>query len=110
VIERSGWQIRNYEYYDRGQPDGPTRARASLPGVGPETMEIKNPILKMHGTVHTYEWYIRKIVTEAKAKDGTPIVCSMIPRKTWKDGKFSMDNCKYLIVNFLQIFDCAMYK
>ena len=76
-----------FGHNDGGKPDEPTRARASLPGVGEETLEIENPILKMHETVHTYGWYIRKIVQDAKAKGAIPIVCSPIPRKTWQDGK-----------------------
>jgi lysophospholipase L1-like esterase len=76
-----------FGHNDGGKPDEPTRARSSLPGVGEETLEIENPILKIHETVHTYWWYIRKIVNDAKAKGATPIVCSLIPRKTWKDGK-----------------------
>jgi lysophospholipase L1-like esterase len=76
-----------FGHNDGGVPDEPTRARSSLPGVGPETLEIENPILKMHETVHTYGWYIRKIVDDTKAKRATPIVCSLIPRKIWKDGK-----------------------
>jgi lysophospholipase L1-like esterase len=76
-----------FGHNDGGQPDEPTRARASLPGVGPETVEIENPILKVHETVHTYGWYLRKIVQDTKAKGATPIVCSLIPRKMWKDGK-----------------------
>jgi lysophospholipase L1-like esterase len=76
-----------FGHNDGGVPDEPTRARSSLPGVGEETLEIENPILKMHETVHTYGWYIRKIVEDTKAKGATPIVCSLIPRKIWKDGK-----------------------
>jgi len=76
-----------FGHNDGGQVDEPTRARASLPGVGEETVEIENPILKVHETVHTYGWYIRKIVEDAKAKGAIAIVCSPIPRKTWKDGK-----------------------
>ena len=76
-----------FGHNDGGQPDEPTRARASLPGVGPETVEIENPILKVHETVHTYGWYIRKIVQDAKFRGATSIVCSLIPRKMWKDGK-----------------------
>jgi lysophospholipase L1-like esterase len=76
-----------FGHNDGGKPDEPTRARASLPGVGPETVEIENPILKIHETVHTYGWYIRKIVADVKAKGATPIVCSPIPRKTWQNGK-----------------------
>jgi lysophospholipase L1-like esterase len=76
-----------FGHNDGGQPDEPTRARAYLPGIGTETVEIENPILKIHETVHTYGWYIRKIVEDAKAKGATPIVCSPIPRKTWANGK-----------------------
>ena len=76
-----------FGHNDGGKPDEPTRARASLPGVGPETVEIENPILKIHETVHTYGWYISKVVSDVKAKGATPIVCSPIPRKTWQNGK-----------------------
>jgi rhamnogalacturonan acetylesterase len=38
-------------------------------------------------TVNTYGWYLRKFIREAKAKGATPVVCSMIPRNEWKDGK-----------------------
>ncbi len=84
-----------FGHNDGGQPDEPTRARASLPGVGDETVEIENPILKVHETVHTYGWYIRKIVEDVKAKGATPIVCSLIPRKTWKDGKVVRNKDNY---------------
>jgi lysophospholipase L1-like esterase len=76
-----------FGHNDGGAPDDPSRARASLPGVGEETVEIENPFLKAHETVHTYGWYIRGIVKDAKAKGAIPIVCSPIPRKMWKDGK-----------------------
>ena len=72
---------------DGGKPDEPTRARASLPGTGDDTMEIENPILKRHETVHSYGWYMTKYVEDTKAKGATPIICSLIPRKIWKDGK-----------------------
>jgi lysophospholipase L1-like esterase len=72
---------------DGGKPDEPTRTRASLPGTGEETVEIDNLILKKHEVVHTYGWYLRKYVEDTKAKGATPIICSLIPRKIWKDGK-----------------------
>jgi hypothetical protein len=37
--------------------------------------------------VHTYGWYIRRFVREARLAGATPIVCSLTPRKTWRDGK-----------------------
>ncbi len=84
-----------FGHNDGGIPDEPTRARASLPGVGDETKEIENPILKQHETVHTYGWYMTKYVEDTKAKGATPIVCSLIPRKLWKDGKIIRNTENY---------------
>jgi len=80
---------------DGGKPDEPTRTRASLPGIGDETVEIDNHILNKHETVHTYGWYLRKYVADTKAKGATPILCSLIPRKIWKDGKIARNGNDY---------------
>jgi lysophospholipase L1-like esterase len=72
---------------DDGPLDDPARARGTLHGIGDETKDVDNPILKIHETVHTYGWYLRKYVEDTKAKGAIPIICSPIPRKTWKDGK-----------------------
>lgn len=64
---------------DGGSLDDPRRARGSLPGIGEETREIENPITKKHEVVHTYGWYLRKYVTDARAKGMTPILVSPIP-------------------------------
>ena len=84
-----------FGHNDGGLPDDPSRARASLPGVGDETQEIENPILKQHETVHTFGWYLRKYVTDTRAKGATPILCSLIPRKIWKDGKIVRNTDTY---------------
>lgn len=64
-----------------------SRARGTIKGVGEETEEIDNLLTKQHEVVHSYGWYIRKYVREARAAGATPIVCSLTPRKTWQDGK-----------------------
>lgn len=76
-----------FGHNDSGPLDDAARARGTIPGVGDETKEIENPILKRHETVHTYGYYMTEYVKDAKAKGATPIVCSLVPRKTWKDGK-----------------------
>lgn len=63
------------------------RARASLKGTGEETQAVTNPPPGKIETVHTYGWYLRTYVRDAKAKGASPIVCSLIPRNLWKDGK-----------------------
>lgn len=60
--------------------------RGVLKGTGEETKELTWPNGTKE-TVHTYGWYIRKFIRETKAKGATPIVCSMIPRNEFRDGK-----------------------
>lgn len=55
---------------------GPTgRGVGDLRGIGEETQ----------GDVHTYGWYLRRFIAEARAHGATPIVCSLIPRKSWDE-------------------------
>ncbi|MFD2288289.1 GDSL family lipase [Pedobacter petrophilus] len=60
--------------------------RGVLKGTGEETKVLTWPDGKVE-TVHTYGWYLRKFVREAKAKGATPIVLSMIPRNEFRNGK-----------------------
>ncbi len=80
---------------DDGPLDDPARARGTIHGIGDETKEVDNPILKIHETVHTYGWYMRKYVEDTMAKGAIPILCSPIPRKTWKDGKIVRNAANY---------------
>ncbi len=43
--------------------------------------------MKKQEVVHTYGWYMRKYINDAKSKGAIPIVCSPVPRNDWKDGK-----------------------
>jgi hypothetical protein len=45
--------------------------------------------------VHTYGWYLRRFIDDARAKGATPIVCSLVPRKIWKDGKIERNSKTY---------------
>lgn len=80
---------------DDGPLDDPARARGTLHGIGDETKEIENPILKIHETVHTYGWYLRKYIVDTRAKGAIPIICSPIPRKIWKEGKIVRNAANY---------------
>lgn len=70
-----------------GDPKQDPRNRGSLRGIGDETVEIEFPGAGKKETVHTYGWYMRKYVADAKARGATPIICSLVPRNDWKDGK-----------------------
>jgi lysophospholipase L1-like esterase len=62
-------------------------ARGPLPGIGEESGERENPRTKEKSVLHTWGWYLRQDIAEVRAKGATPIVCSLVPRKIWKDGK-----------------------
>jgi lysophospholipase L1-like esterase len=57
-----------------------------LKGTGDDTVQLTWAANKME-TVHSYGWYLRKFIAEAKAKGATPIVLSMIPRNEFREGK-----------------------
>lgn len=84
-----------FGHNDSGPLDDTARARGTIPGIGDESKEIENPILKRHETVHTYGWYMRKYVVDTLAKGAIPIICSPIPRKIWKDGKVVRNSDNY---------------
>lgn len=64
---------------DGGPLDDAARARGTLRGIGEETKEIDNPITKKSEVVHTYGWYMRKYIADARTKDMIPIILSPIP-------------------------------
>ena len=72
---------------------GATNGRGSLRGNGEETQDVAAD--GQSETVHTYGWYLRKYIADAKAKRATPIVCSLIPRNTWRDGKVARGTGSY---------------
>ena len=74
--------------HNEGSPPDTTKAgyRGVLRGTGEDTKELTWPNGSQE-TVHTYGWYLRKFVQDAKAKGATPLIISMIPRNQWEQGK-----------------------
>jgi rhamnogalacturonan acetylesterase len=79
--------LMQFGHNDGGKPDDPQRPRGTLPGISDATLTITNSATKSPEAVHTYGWYIRKYVTDTKSKGATPIICSLVPRNIWRDGK-----------------------
>ncbi len=65
------------------------RARGELHGIGDESQDITNLVTKKFETVHTFGWYAMKMIAEARAKGATPMICSLIPRNSWRDDKIA---------------------
>ncbi|HWI57662.1 MAG TPA: rhamnogalacturonan acetylesterase [Bacillota bacterium] len=86
--------LMQFGHNDGGGLDD-SKARASLKGGGDESRVVTNKVSGKVETVHTYGWYLRKYIADAKAKGATPIVLSLVPRKIWKDGKVARGSNDY---------------
>ena len=95
MLKPGDFVMMQFGHNDNGPLDDTSRARGTIKGTGEEAREIDNPITKQHEVVHSYGWYLRKFVEETKAKGATPIVCSLIPRKIWADGKIARNSGDY---------------
>lgn len=95
VLKKGDYVIMQFGHNDGGPLDDTARARGTIRGIGEETKEIYNPITKRQEVVHTYGWYMRRYIREAKDKGAIAIVCSPIPRDNWKDGKVTRSSDSY---------------
>lgn len=94
-LKKGDYVMIQFGHNDDGPLNDDSRARGTIKGIGDETEEIDNMLTKKHEVVHSYGWYIQKIVREAKSKGAIPIVCSPIPRNDWKEGKVPRNNKSY---------------
>jgi lysophospholipase L1-like esterase len=66
---------------------GGNKPRGDLRGDGDATQDVAQTTGPMAGkteTIHTFGWYDRKYVADAKAKGATPMFASMTIRNVWK--------------------------
>ena len=68
---------------DGGALDG-LKARGSLKGLGEETKDVTLPDGRTD-TVHTYGWYMRKYIADARMKSATPILLTLTIRNIWSN-------------------------
>jgi rhamnogalacturonan acetylesterase len=74
-----------------GDPAIDAKARSSVKGIGDETAQFPLPKPFTTGplagqtteTVHTYGWYLRKYITDTRAKKATPILLTVTIRNIW---------------------------
>jgi lysophospholipase L1-like esterase len=95
LLRKGDFVVLQFGHNDNAPLNDDSRARGTIKGVGEEAEEIDNLLTKKHETVHSYGWYLRQFIRDAKAKGVTPIVCSLVPRKTWQDGKIARSAGSY---------------
>ena len=86
-LKKGDFVMMQFGHNEGSRPDTTNGGyRGVLKGVGEDTVQLTWPDGKQE-VVHTYGWYIKKFIREAKAKGATPIVLSMIPRNEFREGK-----------------------
>jgi rhamnogalacturonan acetylesterase len=95
TLKPGDYVIMQFGHNEGSKPDT-TRAgyRGVLKGTGDETVQLTWPDSTKE-TVHTYGWYLKKFITDAKAKGATVLVASMIPRNIFNNNKVVRANTDY---------------
>jgi rhamnogalacturonan acetylesterase len=88
-LKSGDYVIMQFGHNDNSAINDSTRARGTIKGLGEEVEEIDNILTKKHEIVYTFGWYMRKYVDDTKAKGAIAIVCSPVPRNSWKEGKIA---------------------
>lgn len=83
-VKKGDWVIIELGHNDNG-PYDEGRARASIPGIGKDSLQVVIKETGAHETVYTYGEYMRRFIREVKAKGAHPILMSLTPRNAWED-------------------------
>lgn len=83
-VRKGDWVIIELGHNDNGPYDS-GRARASIPGIGKDTLHVTIKETGEKEIVYTYGEYMRKYVRDVKAKGAHPILMSLTPRNAWED-------------------------
>ncbi len=84
-IKSGDWVLIQFGHNDADKLDE-GRCRGVLPGIGEETQEIVLPD-GTRETVHTYGWYLRQFIAEAKARGARPVLLSLTAKNLWAGGR-----------------------
>lgn len=94
-VKKGDVVLIQFGHNDGGPVNDDSRARGSIRGLGEETEEIDNLLTKKHEVVHTYGWYLRKMIGDTRSKGATPILLSLTIRNIWNDGLVERGSGRY---------------
>jgi len=86
MIKRGDVVIMQFGHNDASAVNDTSRARGTIHGIGEETQEIDNLLTHQHEVVHTFGWYLRRFISDTRARGATPIVASRVPGNNWVNG------------------------
>jgi rhamnogalacturonan acetylesterase len=69
---------------DNGDPRTDVKNRATLPGIGPESVVVaSNATGGTSETVYTFGHYLRKMISDVRQAGGVPLLSGMVPIMSW---------------------------
>ena len=83
-IKAGDWVIISIGHNDNGPYDS-GRARASIPGIGKDSLNVTIKETGVKETVYTYGEYMRKYINDCKALGAHPILMSLTPRDAYDE-------------------------
>ena len=88
ALKSGDWVIISIGHNDNGPYDS-GRARASIPGVGYDSLNVTIKETGVKETVYTYGEYMRRFIRDCRAVGAHPILMSLTPRDAYdeKTGK-----------------------
>lgn len=86
LLQPGDYLLIQFGHNDGSYPDTTAKNRGTLKGTGEDSILLRWADGRTE-VVHSYGWYIRQFVRQAKAKGAQPVVLSMVPRNMFKKGK-----------------------
>ncbi|WP_203558290.1 rhamnogalacturonan acetylesterase [Bacteroides sp. 224] len=83
-IREGDWVIIELGHNDNGPYDS-GRARASIPGIGKDSLNVTIKETGVAETVYSYGEYMRRFIKDVKTKGAFPVLFSLTPRNAWDD-------------------------
>lgn len=83
-VKEGDWVVIELGHNDNGPYDS-GRARASIPGIGKDSLNVTIQETGEKETVYTYGEYMRRFINDVKERGGKPILVSLTPRNAWVD-------------------------
>lgn len=81
-VRKGDWVIIELGHNDNGPYDS-GRARASIPGIGRDSLRVTIQETGVEATVYSYGEYMRRMVRDVKRRGAHPILMSLTPRNAW---------------------------
>jgi len=95
MLNAGDFVLIQFGHNDGGPLNDASRARGTIKGVGEQSEEIDNLLTKEREVVHSYGWYLRKFVADARAKAQRRSSARLCHGKPWRDGRIARNTRDY---------------